>query len=158
MAKNHIQNEVVPCHDGLNALNDLKQLELQRKLSVDESRRIRVLVDKLAKESLQTIETNNYIEHLSKIDVTNGHQLIIHKRFFKETFSKNKNDRWLCKTMVLSLRYEEWMPNSVYVRIEPGRDHPCSFLVYRATCDGNTIEFKVRVEDKLNVHFMRLLY
>lgn len=74
-----------------------------------------------------------------------GLVLKVRKRFFTETVSKNIKSRKFALTMDYATRFDQWMGNATFVRIEHGKHHNCEFIVYEASWDNNTIEFKVMV-------------
>ena len=77
--------------------------------------------------------------------------------YINETFSKNKRNRKLAKTMSLATMVEKWMPLAKVVRTEDGIHHSCNFLVFEATYLDVTIEAKARDHGAYSIlHTMRI--
>lgn len=74
-----------------------------------------------------------------------------------ETISKSIRHRNFSRTMDYLTNFDKWMGNATFIRIEPGIHHDCEFIVYEASWDGKTIEFKVMVTNVGNlVYTMRI--
>lgn len=84
-----------------------------------------------------------------------GTLLTIRRRFLDETFAKNLHNIRLHETMEAAKHFGEWIPCAKSRLKESGKHHPCSFLVYRSSYKGISIEFKVK--DDGSVYMMRLL-
>ena len=77
--------------------------------------------------------------------------------YINETFSKNKRNIKLAKTMSLATMVEKWMPLAKVVRTEDGIHHSCNFLVFEATYLDVTIEAKARDHGAYSIlHTMRI--
>ena len=86
-----------------------------------------------------------------------GNTVVINKDYINETFSKNKRNRKLAKTMSLATMVEKWMPLAKVVRTEDGIHHSCNFLVFEATYLDVTIEAKARDHGAYSIlHTMRI--
>ena len=86
-----------------------------------------------------------------------GNTVVINKDYINETFSKNKRNRKLAKTMSLATMVEEWMPLAKIVRTGDGIHHSCNFLVFEATYLDVTIEAKARDHGAYSIlHTMRI--
>lgn len=86
-----------------------------------------------------------------------GLKLKVRKTFFTETISKSIRHRNFSRTMDYLTNFDKWMGNATFIRIEPGIHHDCEFIVYEASWDGKTIEFKVMVTNVGNlVYTMRI--
>jgi hypothetical protein len=83
-------------------------------------------------------------------------EIIVRRRFFGETFAKNKQNEKLAETMELATLVSEWLPSARYVGLEKGRDHNCQFKVFEASYNGVNIEFKVRVSEGNIIHTMKI--
>lgn len=95
------------------------------------------------------------IAHRAHIQVE-GHDLILNKEFFNETFAKNKRNSKLAETMRLATLIEDWAPESHYVRTETGKDHSYNFLVFEGRFGNTDLEYKVKdLPDKI-IYTMRI--
>ena len=116
-------------------------------------------VNRWADKHLDVVRTENGIEKYKTITVgENNTSLKVNRKFFNETYSKNKNNRRLAETMDAAVHFEDWMPLSHKENLEEeGRHHNCKFAVYTAMYKGNKIEFKVKLNVNNNVYTMKFI-
>lgn len=91
------------------------------------------------------------------VSLDNGDKLLIGKKFFSETFAKNKNSRRLAETMQMATLINEWIGSARYVRTEAGRHHDFDFRVYEIEVNGQVIELKAKVTGGIIAYMMKLL-
>jgi hypothetical protein len=135
-----------------------RETEATRKLSGKEREQIRISADEWAKRHLPpvTLEGNQLSRQLKLTVKETADEIIVRRRFFGETFAKNKQNERLAETMELATLISEWLPSARYVGLEKGRDHNCQFKVFEATYNGTKIEFKVRVSEGNIIHTMKI--
>ena len=138
---------------------ELTKKELERRLNQSERKEIIDAVNQWADKHLDAVHTENGVEKYKKIAVSeNNASLKVNRKFFNETYSKNKNNRRLAETMDAAVHFEEWMPFShKEEREEDGKHHNCKFAVYTAKYKGNKIEFKVKLNANNNVYTMKFI-
>lgn len=154
MAKNSSCKSSNPSDGGLRELHTFTMIEQRRKLNRNERNVILPMVRKWADSHLKLEEKGNTVERFSKVDLVCGTQLIIRKRYFGETYSKNRRNRKLSLIMELSCRFLEWMPQASFCGNEAGIHHSGEFSVYRVLHNGIHIEFKTYGN---SVYYMHLL-
>lgn len=146
------------CKNLAECLRRTTLLANEKKKRLDRQERKEVIdsINKWCEIHLKTITVNGQIEKLNKVKVGNE-TLNIRKEFFRETYSKNKNNRFVAETMQTALEYEKWISNAVYKGVEPGRHHSFDFRVYEATYKNRLILFKVKDNGTNNIYTMRFI-
>lgn len=88
---------------------------------------------------------------------SNGDTILIGKKFFSETFAKNKRNRKLAETIKLATQINEWIGSAVYIGTEPGRHHAFDFRIYEVEYKGQKIQLKAKVTEGIMAYNMRLI-
>jgi hypothetical protein len=135
-----------------------REAEATRKLSGKEREQIRISADEWAKRHLPpvTLEGNQLSRQLKLTVKETADEILVRRKFFGETYAKNKYNPRLAETMELSTLITEWLPSARYIGLENGRDHNCTFKVFETTYNGVKIEFKVRVSEGNIIHTMKI--
>lgn len=86
-----------------------------------------------------------------------GLDFVLNKKFFGETFSNCVRANNTAETMELAIRLDEWFPNAIEIRTEPGRDHDFDFKVLKAQFEDKEIEIKAKITgQELILYTMRV--
>jgi SPP1 gp7 family putative phage head morphogenesis protein len=100
---------------------------------------------------------NGATAYRKTIKSQNGDSLIVGKKFFSETFTKNIDNSKLEDVIDTAKCIDEWGGSLTYVRTEKGIDHDFDFRVYRAEFKGQTIELKAKDTEGIIVYTMRFI-
>lgn len=140
-------------------LRQLKSQEQQSRLNREQRRQAIDAANQWADRHLPVVETEN--GSAARLVISNrgsGEEIIVNKRFFSETYNKNKNNRMLAETMRMATLISEWLPDAVCIATERGIHHSCDFKVYVAEYQDNVIECKAKVvQQGLFVYNMRII-
>lgn len=139
-------------------IHNMKKDEAERRLNREERLDIAAAAITWADKHLPRVKMSDGTQAARlAVRLDNGDELLIGKKFFSETFAKNKNNRRLAETMQIATRINEWLASARHIRTEMGRHHDCDFRVYEIEVDGKVIELKAKVTDGLIAYMMRLL-
>lgn len=140
-------------------LRQLKTQEQQSRLNREQRRQAIDAANQWVDRHLPIVETEN--GSAARLVISNrqsGEKLIVNKRFFSETYNKNKNSRVLAETMRMATLINEWLPGAMYIATERGIHHSCDFRVYVAEYQDLVIECKAKVlQQGLFIYNMRII-
>lgn len=139
----------------------IRQMEsLQRRPNAQEKRDIRDAANIWADRHLDTVKLETGpAKRTTIVNNNTGDNLIVGKKFFNETYTKNQYNRLLAETMRLATEFGEWLPDATYTGNEPGNHHNHSFKVYETSYHGVRIVCKVKdLPDGLYVYTMRIYH